>query len=269
MRRVLFLSAYLILIMLVAFITARAVLAQDDLRPQIQLTRGEETIRVIQNAPGVEGAFILNARCGEDGGEALRTSTVYAPEPYRVETVMSDMLITSGIVLDKRPGGDQGLATLEILDGTLEIDEAQCPQHVDPKENAVITIVQGRTTTNGTALHYDNATGAGTLEGPVTLLREAEGEEEAVTARAGAMAFNVDEDRTLLRDNVVVESGGRVSEADEFEYDEAAGFAILRGSPASSRQGEDVVRGEVIEYDLVTNDVVVVGNVQGTLQFER
>ena len=89
-------------------------LAQEepDTRPQLRLNRDDRTIQVIQNAPSSEGGkFHLRAPC-EDG---VRLNTVYAPEPYLVETNVNDTLITSSIVLDTRPDGRQDDATLEFL----------------------------------------------------------------------------------------------------------------------------------------------------------
>ena len=50
--------------------------------------------------------------------------------------------------------------------------------------------------------------------------------------------------------------------------DEEAGFAVLRGSPARSRDEEGEVTGSVIEYDLDTNDVVVTEGVEGTFTLD-
>ena len=50
--------------------------------------------------------------------------------------------------------------------------------------------------------------------------------------------------------------------------DEEAGFAILRGNPARSRDENGVVAGQVIEYDLNSNDVVVRGGVEGTFELD-
>ena len=72
----------------------------------------------------------------------------------------------------------------------------------------------------------------------------------------------------MLKGNVKVESDGRTSGAETLELDEEAGFAILRGKPAWSRNADGRVEGEVIEYDLDSNDVVVTSGVQGTFTLE-
>ena len=56
-----------------------------------------------------------------------------------------------------------------------------------------------------------------------------------------------------------MESDGRVSRAQRLELDEETGFAVLTGSPATSEDEEGTVSGELIEYDLDSNDVVVRG----------
>jgi hypothetical protein len=42
----------------------------------------------------------------------------------------------------------------------------------------------------------------------------------------------------------------------------------LRGNPARSRDGDGEVAGEVLEYDLDSNDVVVRGSVRATFTLE-
>jgi len=66
----------------------------------------------------------------------------------------------------------------------------------------------------------------------------------------------------------VVTSGERVSEADRLELDEAAGVALLTGSPAVSRRGGDEVRGNALRYDLETDEVVATGAVSATFEIQ-
>jgi lipopolysaccharide export system protein LptA len=243
-------------------------LAQDapDTRPQLRLNRDDRTIQVIQNAPSSEGGkFHLRAPC-EDG---MRLNTVYAPEPYLVETNVNETLITSSIVLDTRPEGRQDDATLELFGGTLEVDDRFCPQNIVRSEQPDVTVYQGRTTITGTTFFYENATGLGTLSGPIDLVRTQAGEAPELGAVADTLTIDVDRDVTLLQGNTTVSADGRESHADEVEYDEASGMAILRGSPARSEKDGDVVQGNVIEYDLDSNDVVVKGGISATFEFNR
>ncbi|MEM6431624.1 MAG: LptA/OstA family protein [Deinococcota bacterium] len=255
----------IVTLMLVSGLLASFGHAQDN-RPQLRLTRNDRTIQVIQNAPSNEGGkFHLRAPCEED----VRLNTVFAPEPYLVETRVNDTLMTSSIVMDRRPDGRQDEATLELFGGSLEVDERFCPTDVTRTDTPDVTVYQGRTTITGITFTYNNATGLGTLDGPVTLEREQEGISPLLEATADAMVIDVDRDITTLEGNTSVSSDGRVSDADEVEYDEAGSRAILRGSPAVSEKDGDIVQGNVIEYDLDSNDVVVKGGISATFEFDR
>jgi lipopolysaccharide export system protein LptA len=257
--------------LLVALFFAAPALAETQTARQplssLRIDRGERSILVHQYAPSTEGGrFILRNPGCEDG---VRLSTVYAPEPYLVETLVGEMLMTSRVVFERQPPEGQERSTLHLLDASVEFDEARCPQDVQPTGEPNVTILEGNTTVRGGDFRYDNATGLGVMEGPVALAREGE---EPLTARAERMEVSIDDDRTLLKGGVVVEQGERVSEAEEFEYDEAAAFAVLRGNeaaPARSREGEEVIAGQVIEYDLDSGDVVAVGGVRGSFQIDR
>ncbi len=252
-----FLLSVLAFVVVVAGVPVYSVAQEGDVdnRPQLQINRNERVIRVVQNAPSAEGGeFRLNARCEE----GVRYGTIYAPAPYEVETFVNDARITSQIVIEKRPGGREDEAQLEIFGGTLAIDDATlCPTDIAESESPDVTIFEGRTTTTGSRFNYDNTQGLGTLIGPVTLEREAEGESPALSATSESLGIDVDQDLTTLQGGVQLTSGERVSSADTVEFDEQAGMAILRGDPAESRDGDNIVRGRVIEYDLDSNDVVV------------
>ena len=108
------------------------------------------------------------------------------------------------------------------------------------------------------------------LSGPVALERTAEGDSPALSVTADeGLTFDGDEDVSTFRGNVQTTSEGRVSSADTLEYNEAAGVAILRGSPARSQEGDDVVEGSVIEYDIDSNDVVVREKVKAVFEYDR
>ena len=160
--------------------------------------------------------------------------------------------------------------TIEMFGGSLSFSDTLCPENVERSTQPDVTIEQGRSTTKGTLLNYDNATGEGDLSGPVALERIAEGDSPALSVTAeGGLTFNDDEDVSTFRGGVQTTSEGRVSSADTLEYNEAAGVAILRGSPARSQEDDDVVEGSVIEYYLDSNDVVVKENVKGVFEYDR
>ena len=231
--------------------------AAQDTRPQLTIDRDDSEIRVIQNSEGASGAEFLasNPGCEEDADIGV----VYAPAPGFVETLVDNTRITSTVALLRRPKDSDGGETLELFDGTLELDDNFCPTNVQRTEEAV-TVTEGRTTTTGRTFFYDNATGIGDMDGPINLARDEEGDSPALTARSRSLAFDVDSDLTTLQGGVEVASEGRTSRAERLELDEEAGFAMLTGSPATSRDEEGEVSGERIEYDLDSNDVVVSGN---------
>lgn len=245
-------------------------LAQENSRslPFFKLTREERVITVQQTATDAEGGLFVNngQGCGEEG---TYFSTVYAPAPKVVEVTVNDTLITANIVLREQPSGNQDEATLNMVGGKLEFDfDTFCPADIQPNDTPSVTIYQDRTTIDGSRFLYDNSTGLGTLEGPVTLERIAKEDSPALTATSESLEFNVDEDVTTLIGNVQVVSEDRVSEAESLVYNEEAGIAILYGDPARSRMGEDVVEGSIIKYDLDSNDVVVTENVSATFEYQ-
>jgi lipopolysaccharide export system protein LptA len=259
---------------------------QEVIRPEkpvgsMTIERKDRTILVSLFAPSEEGGeFRLNVpECEED----IRLSTIYAPEPYIVETKVNEAVITSQIALSRRPPNvedDEGNVLergsdkqeLELVGGTLNVNgETLCPENIERTESADVTLKEGRTTVDGANFLYDNNTGIGTMKGPITLDRVAQGDSPALNATSESLETNVDEDKTYLTGNVKVTSEDRVSEAATLEYNEEQGLAVLRGSettPAKSTKGSDVLQGDVIVYFLDTNDVVVQGSLQGDIEVD-
>lgn len=232
-------------------------------------------IEVRQYAPQAEGGeFRTNVpNCEPD----LRMSTVYAPEPYFVVTQVAETSIISRVVLARRPQqGDPEAQedaapagdTLNMFGGSVAVDESYCPVDVSKSAAEDVYIVQGRTLISGTELLYDNATGLAQLEGPVKLLRQAEGDGPEIVASSESLSFDVETDESTLLGTVMVRSDTRTSFADSLVLDEAAGLATLTGSPARSVDGSDEITGDVLLYYLDTDDVVVMGGVSGTLELE-
>ena len=232
-----------------------------------ELLREGRVTRVQQTASDQEGGiFASRTGCEEEG---VSLTTVYAPKPRLVETTIGDTFITSNIVLREQPEGNQDAAVLHMSGGTLEFNEDTfCPENIEESAEPAVTLVQGRTTVNGVVLDYDNATGTGTMAGPVNLERSAEGDSPALTANSDALEYQQDGDALILKDNVKIESDGRISEADVLEYDEDNSIAVLRGNPASSRKGEEVLQGDVITYYLDKNEATVVGNIEVELEID-
>ncbi|MEZ4629387.1 MAG: hypothetical protein R2880_01470 [Deinococcales bacterium] len=228
----------------------------------LRIAREDKTIRVAQdsNATSASGAKFIpsNPNCEE----GLKLGTIFAPAPYLVETLVNDTKILSNIALLRRPNETQEQEKLELLPGSVSFDEEKlCPSDVTKELEALVTLIEGRTTIKGGDFRYDNATGIGTMQGPIQLQREATEDGTALSANAQSLSFDVDNDLTILEGEVSLEAEGRSSKADRVEFDEQAGIAILRGNPAESRKGDELVQGNVIEYFLDSNDVVVKENI--------
>lgn len=240
--------------------------------PSFELQRGDRPITVQQTATDAEGGIAIT-RGGSECRKDENLSFYYAPDPKRINTKVDNTRIRSSIVLRTQPkeGGAeaQDKAVLSFFGGSLGLnDETLCPQNFKRTKDPKVVITEGRTTVEGGRLRYENNRGVGEMEGPVDLSRRAAGDSPALTASSARFSFNVDDDIQTLRGNVKVESDGRTSEADILELDEEAGFAVLRGNPARSRNDEGEVAGEVIEYDLDSNDVVVTQGVKGTFTID-
>ena len=240
--------------------------------PSFELKRDDRPITVQQTATDAEGGISVT-RGGSECRKNENLSFYYAPNPKRIDTKVDNTRIRSSIVLRTQPkegGADaQDKAVLSFFGGSLgRNEETLCPQNLKREKSEKVTISEGRTTTEGTSLLYENSRGVGEMVGPVALERRASGDSPALTASSSRLSFNVDDDTQMLKGNVKVESDGRTSGAETLELDEEAGFAILRGNPAWSRNADGRVEGEEIAYDLDTNDVVVTSGVQGTFTLE-
>ena len=252
--------------------SAQAPATSNSNLPYFELQRDDRPITVQQTATDAQGGIAIT-RGGSTCRKNENISFFYAPDPNRIETKVNNTTIRSNAVLRSQPkeGGAeaQDKAVLDFFNGSLELAEATgCPKNVKRDKEGQVVVLEGRTTVNGSSLLYTNADGAGKMNGPITLERRKEGDSPALKAQSRTMDFNIDDDITTLRDNVRVDSDGRTSRADVLELDEEAGFAVLRGNPATSRDKGGEVRGQVIEYDLDSNDVVVSGGVQGSFEIE-
>ena len=244
----------------------------DTNLPSFELKRGDRPITVQQTATDAEGGISVT-RGGSECRKNENLSFYYAPNPKRIDTKVDKTQIRSSIVLRTQPkegGADaQDKAVLSFFGGSLgRNEETLCPQNLEREKSEKVTILEGRTTTEGSSLTYENSRGVGEMVGPVSLKRRAAGDSPALTASSSRLSFNVDDSTQMLKGNVKVESDGRTSGAETMEIDEAAGLAVLRGNPAWSRNSEGEVKGEKIEYDIDSNDVVVTSGVQGTFTLD-
>ena len=148
----------------------------------------------------------------------------------------------------------------------MTLDRPGCIDSEQRIEKPSVTMVQGRTTVRGTRFFLDQGSDTGTMDGPIELERAAAGDSPALTASADSMQFDTQTRHATLLGNVKVTSQDRVTTADSLQLDEAAGVALLAGSPARSTKGKDVLEGSRLRYYLNNNDVVVLGKVHGDLE---
>lgn len=267
-----------VLVALLGVLLTATALAQTATR--LLLERSDATILIVNAGRADEGARSILALGGCLDDSTLESNLFYAPgggvtarieqdegEPAVVEAPLVVVVRPerSGDADDDQDGDDE---TIEALDATATFGRPPCLETVEAADPPRVTLVQGRTTALGARFFLDRGSDVATMDGPVTLRREPQGDGDPVEADAAALAYDLEAGRSTLTGGVVVRSGGRVSEADRLELDEEAGVAILDGAPAVSRDGADEVRGARLIYDLETNDVVVEGNVEATFEIE-
>ncbi len=272
-------------------IVVGAALALAQGLPTVTVTRGERTIVIAQRTAGADGArtVLANRNCEE----GVLTNVFFGPVAGYVETSFEETVLLSQVAVVRVPreraaeaeapadaaagpddaadppdAGDE--ETVELYGGRVTFDRPGCIAEVDTGDARPVELRQGRTTVVGGRFFLDRGTDVATMDGPVTLTRDpAEGDDRPpLEATAGEMTFDVERERATLIGAVVVTSGERVSEADRLELDEAAGVALLTGSPAVSRRGADEVRGNALRYDLETDEVVAIGAVSATFEVD-
>lgn len=268
--------------------------AQAPSATRLLLERSDATIEIVNAGRADEGARSILSLAGCLDDASLESNLFYAPGggvSARIEQQDGEPAdVAAPLIVVVRPGAAEDEAggeagdgeagdgeadgeadddeTLEALDVTATFGRPPCLASTEPADPARVTLEQGRTTATGARFFLDRQTDVATMDGPVTLRRTPQGEGDPVDADATALEYNLSTGRASLTGDVEVRSGGRVSSADRLELDEEAGVATLYGSPAVSREGEDVVRGERLIYDLETNDVVVEGGVEATFELE-
>lgn len=237
------------------------------------LKRDDTELVITNRALASEGArSIGNNRNCEEG---VRLTVVYGPAPGRVETQVEDSLLTSHLAIIRTPEGaeeGEGQETLELRDATVEFDRPGCPVQVVDADAPVVRLEQGRTTVEGSRFFLDRNEDVGIMDGPVRFTRTADPTTASggaeIRAQADAMRFAIGEQRATLAGNVSVTSDDRITTGDALELDEEAGTALLTGTPARSVKGSDSLEGNRLLYYLDSDDVVVLGNVQGELEVD-
>ena len=242
--------------------------AQDF--PSLDINRDDTRITVTNFAPGSQGARSVprNPNCRE----GFNTAVFYGPVEGFVETISQDAKLLSSVVIIETPNPQEGEDNseqdrVELFNANLTFGRPPCIETREDLDEP-IRLEQGRTTIFGSSLILEPEENIGDMTGPIELNRAAQGDSPALSADADEMAFNFDTEISVLKGNITVTSEDRVSNADELEFDEANGVAIMRGNPARSTQGSDFVEGNVIKYFLNNNDVVVIGGISGEINVD-
>lgn len=234
------------------------------------LQRDDTELLISNLARAADGARSIgnNVNCEE----GQRLTIVYGPTPGHVETRVEDALLTSSLAVIRTPVDAEegaGEETLELSDAAVTFNRPGCLEEVTAPESPVVTLVQGQTTAQGTHFFLDRNEDVGRMDGPIHLSRESSEEgAEPLVATAATMSFAVGEQRATLSGTVEVVSEERTTTGETLELDEEAGTAVLTGSPARSVKGNDVLEGGRLLYYLDSDDVVVIGNVEGELEID-
>lgn len=238
----------------------------------LTVKRGDTTMVITNSGLSTAGARNLLGRRGCEAETLM--SVLYGP-PDEVEMVIDgDTTLRSSMVTIREPEGEQeeesgDQQTIEMVDGQATFsDRPSCLAAFSEAEQPLVLLEQGRTTISATRFFLDREVDVAQLDGPIELERAPEGDSDALHATSESLAYDLETELSTLTGNVRVESGDRISEAERLELDEEAGLATLTGTPARSVQGEDEIEGDTLLYYLDSNDVVVLGRVQGTLEVD-
>jgi lipopolysaccharide export system protein LptA len=229
------------------------------------LTRKDKTIIAIKYGSNLEGLFAV---CSPKDGD-LEQSTkivIYDVSPYLVHITIDKNIIKAPLAFVRQKDGGDG--ELEAYNGSanlLEADDAPCLPEIkpDPKPNTVF-VTQGKTQLTGSRLDYSQETGLAVIAGPITFERPQDSG-DVLRGNSEKITVNVDEEKTFLEGKVTLKSKCRESNADRVEYDDKKNRAILEGNPAISKGSDgSIIRGQRLEYNLDTNDVIVTSNDENT-----
>lgn len=238
-------------------------------QPRVTVSRGERTIEVVQGTAGRDGArtVLANRNC-EPG---VLTNIFYGPVAAFVQTRIDDTNLRSQIAIVRIPqaagDGPREDETVELIGGSLVFNRPGCIETLERVASLPVTLWQGRTRINGSRFFLDRATDVAEMAGPIDLERvSAYRDGDVLRATAESMTYDLAREASTLIGLVVVTSAERVTEADRLELDEAEGTALLTGSPAVSRRGDNEIRGATLRYDLETDEVVAIGSVSATFE---
>jgi lipopolysaccharide export system protein LptA len=233
--------------------------------PTTTLERDDKVITAVKYGPDDAG-LVINCGPKDDDLTKINRVVYYDLDPYLVHVTIDKNIIRAPIVVvAKKEGGD---GQLEAYAGTakrIEGDDAPCLPEVkpDPKPGTVF-VDQGKTKLTGSRLDYTEETGIAVIQGPIVFERPQD-KGDILRGTSDKITVDVDNEKTFLEGKVTLASKCRTSTADKVEYDDTKNLAVLFGKPAvsTSKDGKDVIKGERLEYDLDTNDVVVTASGDG------
>lgn len=247
----------------------------------------DHVIRVERSTVGAEHGLFANCGTQEGDPQDAPTVTVFNEHDQGLVTVSIDknrIQVPLAVVTQRsKPDGSNGDGRVEASAGTARflddvpegakdrLERCGVEVKVVPTPDTVL-VTQGKTRLKGQKLIYDESDGIARIDGPITFERD--NENDPLSGKSDRIEVNVDEEKTVLVGNVVLESkGGRVSKAGRVEYDDTQNVARLYATaeqPAESVKGTYVLRLSqgYIKYDLDKNDVVVVKEGDGSISGE-
>jgi lipopolysaccharide export system protein LptA len=231
----------------------------EEFPSTFELNRKDKKILAIKYGPNDKGLFTICSPKDEDKDRNTR-AVITDQLPYLVHITIDKNIVKAPVAfITKQEGGD---GSLEAYNGTAEEITDVCLPKIkpDPKPGTVF-VEQGKTKLTGSRMDYSEETGIAVIAGPIIFERPQKNDK--LTGTSEKITVDVDGEKTFLEGTVVLKSKCRTSSASKVEYNDKRNLAILFGNPAVSVQtdasGKQIgeVRGERIEYNLETNDVVV------------
>ncbi|CAM3315187.1 Organic solvent tolerance-like N-terminal domain-containing protein [Deinococcus saxicola] len=246
----------------------------------------ERRIRIVRTGTSDDTGIFAVCSPQEDDPEDAPNLAVFSetgPGGVRITIDKNVIRVPLAVVTQQQPkeGQDGSDGRVEASAGTARfLDDVpadakdrltRCGVETNPKPAPdTVFVTQGKTELQGQKLVYDETDGIARIDGPVTFKRA--NEKDPLTGSSERIEVNVDDEKTTLVGNVVLNSeGGRVSRAGRVEYDDAANLARLIGTPeqpAVSVKGGDTLRAGTILYDLDRNEVYAVKAEGGTITGE-
>lgn len=233
---------------------------------EVVVPRDDNQITIRNLDESIDAKTYLNNKNCKEG---IQTSIFYGPKAGFVNTLSEDAKLTSSVVIIETPEGEgEERERVELFNADLTFNRPRCPEEITRKPEEKVRLEQGRTTVTGESFVLEPEEDIGSMRGPVTLERVAEGDSPSLSAKSDELNYDFDSETSVLRGNVEVTSEDRISQAEELEYDEENSVAIMTGSPATSQDAEGTVQGEMIVYYLDSNDVVVKGDISAEIEID-